>query len=69
MSEIFGEHRELRFLGCCANYNMETYSDGVRFYFKNYLEYRNPNNFLKGLSINYYNCHFCETFFSFSSLL
>ena len=69
MSEIFGEHRELRFLGWRANYNMETYSDGVRFYFKNYLEYRNPNNFLKGLSINYYNCHFCETFFSFSSLL
>ena len=51
MSEIFGKHRELRFLDRCANYDMETYSDSVSFYFKN----RNPNNLLKGLSIKYCN--------------
>ena len=69
MSEIFGEHRESRFLGWCANYDMKTYSDGARFYFKNYLVHRNSNNLLKELSIKYWNFHFCQTFFNFLSLL
>ena len=41
MSEIFGENKELRFLGWCANYVMETNSDSVVFRFRNYLVHRN----------------------------
>lgn len=41
MSEIFGENKELRFLGWCANYVMETNSDSVIFRFRNYLVHRN----------------------------
>ena len=66
MSEIFGKHKELTFLGWCANYVMETYSDGVAFHFKNYLVHRNSSILLKGLNIKYFNCHICENFFNFS---
>ena len=63
---IFGKHKELRCLGWCANYVMETYSDGVAFHFKNYLVHRNSSILLKGLNIKYCNWHFCETFLNFS---
>ena len=43
ISKVFGEHKELRFLGWCANYDMKTYSDGIRFCFKNYLVHRNSD--------------------------
>ena len=66
MSKVFGEHKELRFLGGCANYEMKTYFDGVSFHFKNYLVHRNSDILLKGLKIKYCNCIFCETFFNFS---
>lgn len=69
MNKIFGEHRELRYLGLCANYDMKTYSDGVSFCFKNYLVHINSNIILKGLKIKYWNCHFCEAYFNFSSIL
>ena len=69
MNKIFGEHRELRYLGLCANYDMKTYSDGVSFCFKNYLVHINSNIILKGLKIKYWNCHFCESYFNFSSIL
>ena len=29
MSKVFSEHKELRFLGWCANCEMKTYFDGV----------------------------------------
>ena len=29
MSRVFGERKELRFLGWCGNYKMESYFDGV----------------------------------------
>ena len=41
MSEIFGENKELTFLGWCANYVMETNSDSVVFRFRNYIVHRN----------------------------
>ena len=41
MSKILGEHKELRFLGWCANYTMEIDSAGVVFAFTNYLMHRN----------------------------
>ena len=66
MSKVFGEHKELRFLGGCANYEMKTYFDGVSFHFKNYLVHRNSDILIKGLKIKYCNYHFCETFFNFS---
>ena len=66
MSKVFGEHKELRFLGWCANNKMETYFDGVSFHFNNYLVHRNSNILLKRLNIQYCKCHFCETFFNFS---
>ena len=62
MSEIFGKHKELRFLSWCANYVMEAHSDGVAFHFKNYLVDRNSSILLKELNIKYCNCHFCKTF-------
>ena len=65
-SKVFGKHKELRFLGSCANYEIKTYFDGVSFHFKNYLVHRNSDILLKGLKIKYCNCHFCETFFNFS---
>ena len=43
MSKVFGEHKELRYLGWCANYEMETYFEGVSFHFNNYLVHRNSN--------------------------
>ena len=43
MSKIFGEHKELRFLGWCANYTMEIDSAGVVFTFTNYLMHRNSD--------------------------
>ena len=43
MSKIFGEHKELRFLGWCANYTMEIDSAGVVFAFTNYLMHRNSD--------------------------
>ena len=66
MSRAFGERKELRFLGWCGNYKMESYFDGVSFHFNNYLVYRNSNILFKGLNIQYCKCHFCETFFNFS---
>ena len=66
MSRVFGERKELRFLGWCGNYKMESYFDSVSFHFNNYLVYRNSNILLKGLNIQYCKCHFCETFFNFS---
>ena len=62
MSKVFGEHKELRFLGWCANYKTKTYFDSVSFRFKNYLVHRNSDILLKGLKIKYCNCIFCETF-------
>lgn len=35
MSKFFGEHKELRFLGWCANYTMEIGSAGAVFAFSN----------------------------------
>ena len=43
ISKVFGEDKELRFLGWCANYDMKTYSDGVSFCYKNYLVHRNSD--------------------------
>ena len=62
MSKVFDEHKELRFLGWCANYKVETYFDGVSFDFNNYLVHRNSNVLLKGLNLQYCKCHFCKTF-------
>ena len=66
MSRVFGERKELRFLGWCGNYKMKSYFDGVSFHFNNYLVYRHSDILLKGLNIQYCKCHFCETFFNFS---
>ena len=68
MSKVFGEHKELRFLGSCANYEIKTYFDGVSFHFKNYLVHRNSDILLKGLKIKYPKCIFCETFYNFSQM-
>ena len=39
MSKVFSEHKQLRFLGWCANCEIKTYFDGVSFDFKNlYIE-------------------------------
>ena len=62
MSKVFGEHKELRFLGWFANYKMETDFDGVSFHFNNV--HRNSNILLKELNMQYCKCHFC--FFNFS---
>ena len=35
MSNFFGEHKKLRFLGWCANYTMEIDSAGAIFTFSN----------------------------------
>lgn len=51
MSEIFGENKELTFLGWCANYVMETNSDSVVFRFRNYIVHRNLSILLLNIVI------------------
>ena len=66
MSKVFGEHKGLRFLSWCANYEIKTYFDGVSFHFKNDFVHRNSDILIKGLKIKYCNCHFYETFLNSS---
>ena len=68
VSQIFGKHKELRFLGWCTNYDMQTPFDGVKFKFENYLVQRNSNVLLKGLNNGFCKYHFCETFLNFYSV-
>ena len=42
MSKIFGEHKELRFLGWCANYTMEIDSAGIIFTWHYFYIYKLP---------------------------